>query len=83
MRGQIVVDLGLQGSGQHPPGTLAHDLVQVQAQLVIYSGAGDYTQHAAFLPRRRYPPALPGLVIREGTPRSHPHTRSTTSGHTS
>jgi hypothetical protein len=29
------------------------------------------------------PPALPGLVIREGTPRSHLQTRSTTSGHTS
>ena len=28
-------------------------------------------------------PALPGLVIREGTPRSHLQTRSTTSGHTS
>src|SRR4029453_9498256 len=26
--------------------------------------------------------ALPGLVIREGTPRSHLQTRSTTSGHT-
>jgi hypothetical protein len=29
------------------------------------------------------PPALPGLVIREGTPRSHLQTRSTTSSHTS
>jgi hypothetical protein len=29
------------------------------------------------------PPAFPGLVIREGTPRSHLQTRSTTSGHTS
>jgi hypothetical protein len=28
------------------------------------------------------PPALPGLVIREGTPRSHLQTQSTTSGHT-
>jgi hypothetical protein len=53
--GQIVVDLGFQGGGQHPPGALAHDLVQVQAQLVVCSGAGDYTQHAAFLPRRRSP----------------------------
>jgi hypothetical protein len=53
--GEIVVDLGFQGGGQHPPGTLAHDRIQVQAQLVLRLGVGDYTQHAAFLPRRRSP----------------------------
>ena len=55
VRGEIRVDLGLQGGGQHPPGALAHDRVQVQAQLVLGLGIGDYTQHAAFLPRRRSP----------------------------
>src|SRR5215204_6211834 len=53
--GQVVVDLSLQGGSQHPPGTLTHDLVQVQAQLGISAGVGGYTQHAAFLPRRRSP----------------------------
>jgi hypothetical protein len=51
--GEIVVDLGFQGGGQHPPGALAHDRVQVQAQLTRGLLGGDYTQHAAFLPRRR------------------------------
>jgi hypothetical protein len=55
MRGQVVVDLGLQGGGQHPAGALAHDLVEVQARLVMGLGIGGYTQHAAFLPRRRSP----------------------------
>jgi hypothetical protein len=50
MSGEIVVDLGLQGGGEHPPGTLAYQLVQVQAQLVLRLGVGGYTQHAAFLP---------------------------------
>jgi hypothetical protein len=53
--GEVVVDLGLQGGGQHPPGTLAYQLLQVQAQLVMGLGVGGYTQHAAFLPRRRSP----------------------------
>jgi hypothetical protein len=53
--GQIVVNLGVQGSGEHPPGALAHDRVQVQAQLTRGRIGGDYTQHAAFLPRRRWP----------------------------
>ena len=51
--GEIVVDLGFQGGGQHPPGALAHDLIEVQAQLARGLLGGDYTQHAAFLPRRR------------------------------
>ena len=50
---QIVVNLGLQGGGQHPPGALAHDRIQVQTQLTRGLLGGDYTQHAAFLPRRR------------------------------
>jgi hypothetical protein len=53
--GQVVVDLGLQGGGQHPPGTLTHDRIQVHAQLVMGLGVGDDTQHAAFPPRRRSP----------------------------
>jgi hypothetical protein len=55
VRGEIRIDLGLQRGGQHPPGALAHDRIQVQAQLVLRLGIGDYTQHAAFLPRRRSP----------------------------
>jgi hypothetical protein len=51
--GEIVVDLGLQCGGQHPPGALADDRIQVKAQLARGLLGGDYTQHAAFLPRRR------------------------------
>ena len=84
MRGEIVVDLGLQGGGQQPPGTLAYQLVQVQAQLVMGLGVGGYPQHGGVRsPPAFTAPALPGLVIREGTPRSHLQTQSTTSGHTS
>jgi hypothetical protein len=54
--GEISVDLGLQRMGEHPPGTLTRQLVQVQAQPgLLGQGVGDYTQHAAFLPRRRWP----------------------------
>jgi hypothetical protein len=43
--GQVGVDLGLQRGGQHAPGTLAGQLVQVQAQLGTRGGSSDYTQH--------------------------------------
>jgi hypothetical protein len=51
--GQVGVDLGLQRLREHPPGTLTRQLVQVQTQLGSGLGIGDYTQHAASLPRRR------------------------------
>jgi hypothetical protein len=60
MRGQVGVNLGLQGGGQHPPGALAHELVEIGAQLAMRLGIGDYTQYAAFLPRRRWPAGAPG-----------------------
>src|SRR4029450_10926070 len=55
--GQVGVDLGLQGGGQHPPGTLTGQAVQVGAQLRLCGLVSDYTQHAASpsspaLPRR-------------------------------
>jgi hypothetical protein len=53
VRGEVGVDLDLQRGGQHPPRALTHQLVQVKAQLVLRLGIGNYTQHAAFLPRRR------------------------------
>jgi hypothetical protein len=53
--GEIGVDLSLQGGSQHPPGTLTHDRIQIQAQFVMRLGIGDYTKHVAFLPRRRSP----------------------------
>ena len=77
VRGEVIVDLGLQGGGQHPPGALAHDRIQVQAQLVMCLGVGDYTQHAAFLPRRRSPrrrfqDLSSGKVRRAPISRPHP-----------
>jgi hypothetical protein len=55
--GQVGVHLSFQGLGQHPAGAFAGQLVQAQAQLGLGLLVGDYTQHAAFLPRRRCPPA--------------------------
>jgi hypothetical protein len=54
---QIVVDLGLQRGGEHPPGTFAGQLVQIHEQLGTGNLIGYYTQHAASpsspaLPRR-------------------------------
>jgi hypothetical protein len=43
--GQIVVDLGLQGGGEHPPGAFAGQPVQVHPQLALHSLISDYTQH--------------------------------------
>jgi len=75
--GEVVVDLGLQGRGQHPPGTLAYQLVQVQAQPVMCLLVGGYAQHAAFLPRRRSPrrrfqDLSSGKVRRAPISRPHP-----------
>jgi hypothetical protein len=53
--GQVGVHLSFQGLGQHPAGAFAGQLVQVQAQLELGLLGGDYTEHAAFLPRRRWP----------------------------
>jgi hypothetical protein len=55
--GQVVVDLGLQRGGQHAPGALTGQLVQVRVQLGTRSLIGHYTQPAASpsspaLPRR-------------------------------
>src|SRR5215217_2147630 len=43
--GQGGVDLGLQGGGQHPPGTLTGQAVQVGVQLRLCGLVSDYTQH--------------------------------------
>jgi hypothetical protein len=45
MSGQVGVDLGLQRGGQHPPGALTGQLIQVQAQLGTRTLVGHYTQH--------------------------------------
>jgi hypothetical protein len=52
--GDVGVDLGLERRGQHPAGALASQLVQAHRQLTPGSLVCDYTQHAAFLPRRRW-----------------------------
>jgi hypothetical protein len=44
-RGQVGVDLGLQRGGEHPPGALAGQLIQVQAQFGTRTLVGYYTQH--------------------------------------
>jgi hypothetical protein len=63
-RGDVGVDLGLQRLGQHPPGTLAHDLVDHRRRaggrsrhprLVPVVGVlGDYGEHGSYLPDRRW-----------------------------
>jgi hypothetical protein len=57
---QILVDLGFQGGGQHPPGALTSQLIQVHAQLATRGLIGHYTQHAAS-------PSSPALQRRSPT----------------
>jgi hypothetical protein len=45
MRGQVGVDLGLQGGGQHPSGAFSGQLVQIGVQRGTRGLVGDYTQH--------------------------------------
>jgi hypothetical protein len=58
--GDVVLDLGLQGLGQHPPGALPHELVDQghTAQFAGVIGAGssrNYGEHGSYLPDRRWP----------------------------
>jgi hypothetical protein len=57
--GDVGVDLGLQGLGQHPPGALADELVDqrhpVRAAGVIgVGGSRNYGEHGSYLPDRRW-----------------------------
>ena len=67
--GDVGVDLGLQGLGQHPPGALPDDLVDqrprraggwparvVPAGVVIVAVGllGNYGEHGSYLPDRRW-----------------------------
>jgi hypothetical protein len=45
MGGDVGLDLGLQRGRQHPPGTLAEQLVQFQGQLGPCLVVNHYTQH--------------------------------------
>jgi hypothetical protein len=83
--GEIVVDLGLQGSGQHPSGTLASQPIQVHSQFGLHSLVSYYTQHCGvtLLAGVAAPVSHLGLVKQEGTSRSRAGGPSTTSGHTS
>jgi hypothetical protein len=62
--GDVGVDLGLQRLGQHPPGTVADDLVDQRhrrrsaaaARVVIAAVGllGNYSEHGSYLPDRRW-----------------------------
>jgi hypothetical protein len=53
----VAIHLGLQRFGQHPPGTLAHDLIdqrRTTGRTVIASGrVRDYGEHGRTFPSRR------------------------------
>ena len=63
-RGDVGVDLGLQRLGQHPPATIADDLVDQRhrrlnaaaARVVIAAVGllGNYSEHGSYLPDRRW-----------------------------
>ena len=60
MRGDVGLHLGLQRCRQHPPGTLAEQLVQIGGQLGPCLPVNHYTQHRGVpsspaLARRRLP----------------------------
>jgi hypothetical protein len=59
----VALDLGLQGLGQHPPGTVAHDLVDQRRRrrrgcggvvIAVVGFLGDYAEHGSYLPDRRW-----------------------------
>jgi hypothetical protein len=57
--GDVVLDLGLQRFGQHPPGTLPHELVdQGHAGrcmgVIGIDSARNYREHGSYLPDRRW-----------------------------
>ena len=56
--GDVVVDLGLQGFGEHPPGALADELVDqgrtARAGVIGASGSRNYGEHGSYLPDRRW-----------------------------
>ena len=57
--GDIGVNLGLQGLGQHPPGTLADDLIDqrpttITAGVISVGNSRNYGKHGSYLPDRRW-----------------------------
>jgi hypothetical protein len=57
-RRDVGLDLGLQGRGQHPPGALAHDLIQAWRRLRPGRFVNDYPQHWR-RSHRRWPAGIP------------------------
>jgi hypothetical protein len=57
--GDVVVDLSLQGLGQHPPGTLTNKIVNqrraaVPAGVISVGSSRNYGKHGSYLPDRRW-----------------------------
>ena len=61
--GDARIGLGLQRLGQHPPGALAHDVIDQRAGLAQRQAAGavlarhrlrDYGEHGSYLPDQRW-----------------------------
>ncbi|GAA5134613.1 hypothetical protein GCM10023320_62680 [Pseudonocardia adelaidensis] len=56
----VGVDLGLQGFGEHPAGTLTHDLVDQTRRTTRSAGvigigtSRNYGEHGSYLPDRRW-----------------------------
>jgi hypothetical protein len=57
--GDVLIDLGLQRFGQHPPGTVTDDLID-QRQPAVSAGVNrlgrsrNYGEHGSCLPDRRW-----------------------------
>jgi len=67
--GEIRVDLGLQGSGQHRPRTFAADLVQAEATFRASLGVVHYAQHRRPFLAGALTPAARSDFNEEGTSR--------------
>jgi hypothetical protein len=81
--GDVLVDFSLERRQQHAAGALPHQCVQVELEIVPLRRFGwDYAQHAAYLSLAALQPPLV-FDNQEGTPRSLPRPRSTTSGYSS
>ena len=79
----VLIHLGFERRQQHASGALPHQRIQIQLERILFGlFRSDYSQHAAYLSLDGLY-SRPGFNNQEGTPRSSPRPRSTTSGYSS
>jgi hypothetical protein len=54
--GDLVIDLGLERLGQHPPNTLTNELVDQRniTRIIALASSGNYGEHGSYPSNRRW-----------------------------